>query len=201
DSLLINTKGSKSALTITPDKKFLSAIVTAQDEMSLVKYALEDGEATVIIPSVQFINYAWVSDNSMMVLKSGKPNSIALYTIRPKQEMRIAENVGQCLKTFFNSPSVTFVHKLSVEYSTVKRVNEKDGSIAVVTDALPEQEVFAWTPQGILIMYDGEKLVSFNENADAVWRNVIADKSVNLNNVSGMAVNPSGTKMALVVSD
>src|SRR5690606_16343186 len=98
DSLLINTNGFKSALTITPDKKFLSAIVTAQDEMSLVKYAFEDGEASVIIPSVQFINYAWVSDNSMIVLKSGKPNSIALYTIRPKQEMRIAENVGQCLK-------------------------------------------------------------------------------------------------------
>ncbi|HYF68594.1 MAG TPA: WD40 repeat domain-containing protein [Ohtaekwangia sp.] len=191
-----------SRLSITVDQKFISAIQTDQvGSSALVKFSLDGGDQTAIIPSITFSNYAWVTDNSLIVLVPGEPNTLQLYNIRPKRGMIIAKNVGQCIQRFFNTPSVSFVHKLSVDYSSIKRIKADDGRIVIITDTLPDQEVFAWTPEERLIMTDGDKLFYYDRNRSSSWKEISVDHPTPLGKITGIAVSPAGDKIALAVSD
>lgn len=192
-----------SRLSITPDQKFISAIQTNEAGSSgMVKFSMDGGNLSVIIPSVTFSNYAWVTDNSLIVLVPGEPSTLQLYNIRPKREMFIAKNVGQCLQRFFNTPSVSFVHKLSVDYSSIKKIKADDGRIVIITDTLPDQDVFTWTPDEKLIMTDGDKLFYYDAKPNAsTWKELKIDHPKPLRKITAIAVSPAGDKVALVVSD
>jgi hypothetical protein len=198
ESRVLASGNTYSDLAVTSDGKDLSVLQrNSSGGFDLVKYPLQEGPGVVLVPSAGFTDYAWVDDNSLIALFPGKTNELRLYTIRPKKEMLIAQNIGEVIQRFFNTPSVTFIHKQSFTFSTVKRIGAKDGKIDVVIDSAPEQSAFTWTPNEILISSDGSSLFSFNPKQDQDWKPVIMKDDLKLTDITSLTVNSTGDKLAL----
>jgi hypothetical protein len=196
----ISGKGTYSDLAVTPDGKGLSVLQQNNTGKSdLVKYSLKEGPGVVLMPSVAFTDYAWVDDNSLIALFPGEPNQLKLLSIRPRKETTIAQSVGEVIQRFFSTPSVTFIHKQSFTFSTIKRVGAKDGKIDIVIDSNPEQSIFTWTPREVLISTDGTSLFSFNPKQDHDWKPVVVKDVPELIGISSLSVNATGDKLALTV--
>jgi hypothetical protein len=190
-----------SDLAVTPDGKGVSVLQQNNSGgHDLVKYPRQEGPGMVLVPSTGFTDYAWVDDNSLIALFPGKTNELRLYTIRPKKEMLIAQNTEEAIQRFFNTPSVTFIHKQSFTFSTVKRISAKDGKIDVVIDCEPEQSLFTWTPSEILISSDGTSFFSFNPKNDQDWKPIIVEGTQRLIGITSLSVNSAGDKLAMVVT-
>lgn len=199
-STVITSGHSYSDIAVTPDGKGISVLEqNSAGGNDLVRYPQQEGPGTVLVRAAGFSDYAWVDDNSLVVLYPGKTNELRLYTIRPKKEMLIAQNTGEAIQRFFSTPSVTFIHKQSFTFSTVKRIGAKDGKIDIVIDCESEQSVFTWTPTEILISSDGTSLFSFNPIKDQDWKPVRVEGAVQLSGIKSLSVNPTGDKLAMTV--
>jgi hypothetical protein len=198
ETTLHTTELPVSSIAITPDQQHVSFIVTSANATSLMKVSFKGGEASPIMTTT-FLTYAWVDDNSLIGLEAGNPNVLKLLTIRPKKETVVAQNVGAALHRFYTTPSVTFIHKQSFDFSTVKRIGAKDGRIAIITDIAAEQEIFTWTPSEVLISTDGKNLFSFDPKKDQDWKQVKFD-GVGNGQITNLAVNASGDKLIVTTS-
>ncbi len=188
-----------SNIAMTPDQKGISVLMKhPTGKTDVVRYPYPLAPPAVIATGVNFTNYAWVDDNSMIVLSPGNPNQLKLISLRPKKETAVVQNAANVLQRFYNTPSVTFIHKQSFDFSTVKRINATDGRIAVVIDIPVEQEIFTWTPGEVIISTDGEHVYSYSSK-DADWKPVKSDGST-WKNITSLSVNATGDKLVMTIS-
>jgi hypothetical protein len=199
DTVLMVSKYSLSSLQNCPDKKSISLIRTNENgSRDLVVLSVGGGAIQTKAEQIDFTHYAWVDDNSLVVRVPGTPNTLRLRSIRPRKETLIAQNVGEALHRFMDIPSVTFIHQQSFDFSTFKRISEKDGRIEVVVDAAAEQTVFTWTPDQVLLSQLEDQIISFDPKKDKDWKPVKTDDTFRTRTIKFMEVNPAGNKILLI---
>lgn len=195
ESIITSTE-TLSALQLTPDGKFFSCLSTgAGGVVSLIKFPVEGGESSIVLEGLKIENYFWMDDNVLLIIQSGKPNSLGLLTLRPKKQIPIAQHVGATLAKASKMNTYAFVHKLSVDSWSIKII-QPDGSISILAETLPDAEVFTMTPEGALIQFREEK-IHILWPGDKKWTVLVNQ----LGEVPGLSVNNAGDRMAVLVKD
>lgn len=200
-SKFISTSTAVSHLQFTPDKKSISCLISlGMNGNALIQYALLDKKQSFLTEHIHWESYVWIDDNSLLATVAGDPNTLTLQTLRPKREMPIAKNVSESMHRIYNLPSVYFIHKLSVDYWSIKKVKPDDGRIITVTQTLQDEETFALTPQGYLLMSTGNKLFYYDEKRNSGWKELAIATTISFSGIVKIAVNANGDKIALVVT-
>ena len=127
----------------------------------------------------------------------GEPHTLVAADIETNDQVTITSNIGRCLRRFPNG-DIAFVHKIDEKTWLLKRLNMSTYQPELVTAMLEGVEDFELLGDGTILMAKDSKIYKFNRRKDISWKE-IADLSLyGLRNISRMAVNQSGNKLALV---
>jgi len=94
---------------------------------------------------------------------------------------------------------IAFVHKLDATTWLIKRLHSRTFSTHLITAALPGSEDFAVLGDGTIIMARGAKVFKFNKTLDTAWQEIGDFSYYGVRQISRIAVNKAGKKIALVV--
>ena len=180
----------------------ISCVRVATDEQKtqyLWQYPLDrsNGGSAILEDLTGVGYYAWSTKNKVALFIVGEPHTLVAADINTKDQVTITSNIGRCLRRFPNG-DIAFVHKIDEKTWLLKRLNMSTYQPELVTAMLDGVEDFELLNDGTILMAKNSKIYKFNRQKDISWIE-IADLSLyGLRNISRMAVNKSGNKLALV---
>jgi hypothetical protein len=201
-SKFTSTSEREYSPTVTPDKKFVSCIIQRDDgKQDLGKYPIDGGDATVIINNLTVGYHAWLDNDNVIVFVLGEPQTLRLYNISTAKDLVLADSIGRSLHLIPKTKTISFVDKSSSPKHLIKRIKSID-AIDVLGEALPNREDLAWTNDERIVMSDGEKLFYFDTKKDTVWKPIeVVSDSLSLKGITRLAINATGDKIAIVISE
>lgn len=186
--------------TVTPDKQFISCIIQRDNgAQDLGKYPIEGGDPIVLINTLTVGYHAWINQNELMLFVLGDTMTLHRFNVSTKKDEIIASNIGRSLHKIPKTTAMSFVHKVSEKEWLIKKLNA-NGTIETITSTLPGREDLAWTPDGKILMSDGNKLFSFAPGKSDSWKPVVMPSAL-AGSITRLAVNTKGNKLAVVVSE
>lgn len=201
--------------TVTPDKKYLSCIIQRDNgAQDLGKYPINGGKAEVVIDYLKVGYHAWWNEHQVFLFVLGETNSLHLIDVRLKTDLEVAQNIGRSLHRTAEG-SVSYIHKLSPEKWEVKVITKDTGPGLSLGETLPGRDDICWTPDMKVITSDGEKIFYSSGHGVPVdsiasdgtraqnqlqWNEIKLEGSP-LKGITRIAVNSTGTKLAVVVSE
>jgi hypothetical protein len=198
---LTQTPEREYSPTVTPDKKFISCIIQRDNgAQDLGKYPIGGGPPEIIISNLTVGYHAWVDDLSVALFVLGSPNTLRWYSIRKNVDTQISDNIGRSLHRIPGGNAVSFVDKSSNVWR-IKMMSGRDGSLETLCEALPDREDLAWTPDGKILMNDGEKIFYWQFGKSKTWQPVEIQTPQLFKGLTRMAVSAKGDKLAIVVNE
>jgi hypothetical protein len=198
---ITNTTEREYSPTVTPDKKFISCIIQRDNgAQDLGKYPIEGGVPEVIINSLTVGYHAWLDNNTLYVFVLGEPPTLHRYLVSEKRDEVIESNIGRSIHKVPGSKKISFVHKATPEKWTIKTI-EGNATAQEIGETLTAREDLAWTPDGKLIMSNGEKFFIAEPALPLNWKEIKLDSTLKLKGITRLAVSNDGTMVAVVVSE
>jgi hypothetical protein len=199
---ITNTTEREYSPTVTPDKKFVSCIIQRDNgAQDLGKYPIDGGNAEVIINSLTVGYHAWLDNNTVYVFVLGDPLTLHRYSIPERKDEVIEHNIGRSIHKIPGKFAISFVNKSAPEKWTIKTIEEQNATAKEIGQTLSAREDLAWTPDGKLIMSDGEKFFITDLTTPLNWREIKLDSPLAIKGITRLAVSNDGSKLAVVVSE
>jgi hypothetical protein len=198
---ITNTSEREYSPTVTPDKKFISCIIQRDNgAQDLGKYPIEGGTAEIIVNSLTVGYHAWADNNTLYIFVLGEPLTLHRYSISEKKDEVIESNIGRSIHKVPGKTKISFVHKATSDKWIIKTI---EGNVPAqeIGETLTTREDLAWTPDGKLIMSNGEKFFIADPTFPLNWKEIKLNSSLELKGVTRLAVSNDGTRLAVVVSE
>ena len=188
--------------TVTPDQKFLSCIIQRDDgKQDLGKYPIDGGEAIVLIDDLMVGYHVWINPDELLLFVLGdSAMTLRHYDLSSGQDKIIAENIGRALHPIPGQAAISFVDKNSDDRWVIMRFDTENGSLDEMAPTLPGHEDLAWTPDGNLIMSDGQQIYVFDPGAEADWEPIDMGDA-ELKGITRLAISKDGKKLAVVAEE
>lgn len=196
-----NSQEREYSPTVTPDKKFISCIIQRDNgTQDLGKYPVGGGQPIVIINNLTVGYHAWVDDKNLIAFILGEPNTLRWISPDHGEDSVLAENIGRSLHVIPTSGDLSFVQKSSTAW-TVKKIDKRTKKITTLAETLKEREDLTWSPDGRIVMSDGQKVFFIWPETKGKWKEVEVNIPLPLNGITRMSINSRGDKMAIVVAE
>lgn len=117
--------------------------------------------------------------------------------LNAKTNISVAKNVGRSVHKIPNSDLVSFISKEKKENWLLKSLNIKTKEIKTITSVGKSEDV-CWLPNGNLLITDRNMIYQFNPKKDKNPSVFFSFNDKNIHTISRIAVNKTGTKIALV---
>ncbi|HTF16951.1 MAG TPA: hypothetical protein VK658_02700 [Chryseolinea sp.] len=197
---LTSTPEREYSPTVTPDNQYVSCIIQRDNgAQDLGKVPVNGGSASAIVDHLVVGYHAWLNGNTLYLFVLGEPATLRRYTVATGRDTILATNIGRSLHRMPGTPAVSFVQKSNDSPWALNRIDES-GGISKICDTLPGREDLAWMSDGWLLMSDGRALF-ICQAGKTKWKEIKLTSAFPLKNISRMAVNASGTKLALVTEE
>ena len=144
--------------------------------------------------------HVWATHSTIVSFVLGKPSSLVVTNTKKNTHKTVAKKIGRALCKIPNSNLVSYISKEN-ELWEVRSLNPKTGATKKITTVLEGSEDMCWTPDGNILMGKGNKLYKFHPKKDTNWIEIASLEHEYLDNITRIAVNPSGNKIALVVNE
>lgn len=189
--------------TLTPDGKYVSCIIQRDNgAQDLGKYSVDGGEAITIIEGLIVGYHSWVDKDNLILFVLGEPATLRWYDLENKKDHILAENVGRSLHGIPSEKAMSFVDKSSTDNWIINRLDSETQKSTAITSTIKGSEDMVWTPDGRIIMSDGEKLFFYNPKLKGDWTEVTINKGeVSLKGITRLAMSADGKKLAIVASE
>ncbi len=197
---LTNTAESEYSPTVTPDEKSFSVIrVEADKTQRLWQFPLAGGAPALVLTNIKPVGYhVWLDAGTLALFVLGQPNTLQLVDVKTEKAEVLAQSIGRALHRVPGQPSqFSFVHKAEKEW-WVKTYDLKTRQTINLVKTLPGSEDCAWLPNGTLLMAQGSKLFKWQRGKDADWQLVADLAEAGVTNITRLAVNAKGDRLALV---
>ena len=195
-----NTKnGGEYSPQRIPNSKNISAV--RLDDTGLqrfYKYNFKSNKNEEIIPNLKVAYPNWFDKNTIVasVIVNDSLHLI-IADLKKKTNNTVAKMVGRSVHRIPNTDLMSFISKENKEYWLLKSINPKTKEIKTIT-AVGKSEDVTWLPNGILLIAKGNSIFKFNLKKDKQPSLFFRFTDENINNISRMAINLDGTKIALV---
>lgn len=189
--------------TLTPDRQFISCIIQRDNNaQDLGKYPLKGGAPVVLIDNLIVGYHAWVDDDRVLLFVLGEPNSLQLYNLKTKESKILTQKIGRSLHKIPNDNAMSFVQKNTDSDWQIMRWDISTGAISPIATTLTGHEDLTWTPDGKILMSDGQTIFWMSPAQEKAWKEVSfqSGKEV-LKGVTRLAMNQKGTMLAVVVAE
>ena len=195
-----NTKnGGEYSPQRIPNSDHISAVRLDNDGLQrFYKYDFTSKKSTTLIPDLKVAYPNWF-DQDMLVAVSIVNDSLELFIcdLKRKTNIAIAKNVGRSVHRIPNTNLMSFISKENKRSWLAKSINPETKEIKNITSVGLSEDV-TWLPNGVLLISQGNSIYKFNPKKDKEPTVLFSFTDKNINNISRIAVNSDGTKLALV---
>jgi hypothetical protein len=200
------TPESEYSPTPLPDGSGFSAVrVEADSTQRLWRFDWDGSHPALVLPGVKPVGYhAWGGSNvhSVALFVLGQPATLQIADTRSGTATPAARDIGRGLQRVPGRPAViSFVQKGADSSWSVAEIDLSTRQVRVLVPTLKGVDLYAWTPDGLLLMAQGTKLYQWNPARSADWAEVADFASAGLRNITRLAVSPGGDRLALVAAD
>ncbi len=180
----------------------VSCVRVATDENQtqyLWQYPFDrSSEGSAILEDLTGVGYyAWSSIDKIALFIVGEPHTLVAVDLTTNDQVTITSKIGRCLRRFSNG-DIAFIHMIDEKTWLLKRLNMSTYQPELVTAMLEGVEDFTLLNDGTFLTAKGSKIYKFNREKDISWKEIADLSYLGLRNISRMAVNPNGNKIALV---
>ena len=199
---LTNTpKGSEYSPLMIPETHAISAIrLDENGKQLLYKHALNNNETSPITESLIIGYHVWYNKKTLISFVLGDPSKLVISNIKKQQHKVVDSSIGRSLHKIPNSNLVSYIKKNKKAWE-IRSLNPKTGETSFIANTLVQSEDMVWTPNGTILMGKDDVLYQFNPKIDSQWKAITSLSSYHVNGISRLAINPSGTKLAVVVNE
>jgi WD40 repeat protein len=197
------TPESEYSPTLMPDRKNISVVrVEADGTQRLWKFPLAGGQPSLIIENVKPVGYHyWIDDRTVALFilgGTGKPNFLEVIDLGTGKSEFVTENPGRILRKVPYENRFSFVHKISDQRWEIKAYDMRTRTSASLMATLPGVEDYAWLPSGQLLMAKDSKMFAVTPLRGGEWEEVADFAKAGLKRITRIAVNSSGSRIAIV---
>lgn len=207
-NLTRTTVESEYSATPMPDGTHFSTVrVEADSTQRLWRFAFSGNEApAVLLRDIKPVGYhVWASDATLVLYVLGAalntpnapPATLQVADVRTGTGEVAAKNIGRALQKIPGRDAVSYL-QLGADGATITALDLRTNASTPIAKAPPRSDYHVWTRDGVLLAGSGSKLLAWNRDR---W-DVIADFAVDgVNNISRLALSPSGDRLAFVADD
>ena len=202
DSPVTKTPEGEYSATIMPGGTMFSVIrVEADSTQRLWKFTMAGGNPSLVVEKIKPVGYhAWFDDKTVILFVLGTPATLQLVNVPTEEAVILASNVGRSLHRVPGQQRMSFVHKVSQVEWVIKAVDVKTREITPLVKTLPAAEDYVWMPDGTILMGKGSALYRWNPTQGEQWREVADFASTGIQDITRLAINSKGDRLAFVAS-
>jgi hypothetical protein len=190
--------GSEYSPLKIPEKDAFSAIrLDTSGLQRLYAYPLDGDEPYILVQDLKIGYHLWLPPDLLVctVLVEGGMD-LAVVNFKDNSRHTIQKNVGRSLLRIPATDLFSYI-SLQEDAAVVKSMDPDSGATDVIIEVPEGVQDICWLPDGTLICGKGNKLLGFRQESDTGWR-LIYDFSPWAGQITRLAINPSGTRLALV---
>jgi hypothetical protein len=204
-SQVTNTPESEYSPTVTPDGEHISVIRVEPDgTQRLWRFTLAGADPELVLRDVKPVGYhAWADANTLALFVLGQPNGLHVADVRNGKTDRVASDIGRSLQRMPNG-HISFVQKAATTDGQAPALTivelvpaAREIRPLVRVPAGPADVDTTWTPDGLLLVSSGKKLLGWRAG-DSELKEIADLEPLGLSGVSRLAVSPKGDLIALV---
>lgn len=194
----IQTVEGEYSASIMPDGKSLCVVRVEMDSTQrLWKFDSTGSNPRLLFPALKPVGYyAWGSDYRAAVFVLGSPPVLQLADVRSGSAEIVERGIGRCIQKVPGETSVSFVHKRSESEWWIVRLDVETGTKTPIIQTMKNVEDYCWLPDSSIVCGSGSKL--FRWKAGSEWEEVADFSSAGVTNITRLAVDPSGQRIAIV---
>jgi hypothetical protein len=185
--------------TIMPDGKHFSVI---RDSLQFLwSFALDGTPAPKpLLDSIRPIGYhTWLNTDTVFVFVLGTPATLRRAELAQGTAAVVASDIGRALLKVPGRHAVSYAQRDSAGY-WVRVIDPVTGQGESLVRLPPGNEFFAWTGDGTLLSASGNRLLRWRAG-ETDWSEVARFSESGLQQISRLAISPSGDRLALVGSE
>ncbi len=198
-----STAESEYSATVTPSLARFSAIRVEVDSAQRL-WTFESGGTNpeVLLPNIQPVGYhAWLDEDRLALFVLGSPATLQMASVSEGTGRIVAENIGRSLHRIPGRETVSFVQLGEPGPGWITEFDPETDEASPIAPLLEENEFYAWTPNGTLIMGQGSKLFRWVLDESEDWEEMADLSSAGILAISRIALSPEGDWIAVVGED
>jgi dipeptidyl aminopeptidase/acylaminoacyl peptidase len=198
------TPESEYSPTVTPDGAHISVIrVEADGTQRLWRFTLDGRQPELVLADIKPVGYhAWADDHTLALFVLGQPATLQLADTRTGRGDIVGRDIGRTIQRIPGGRTISFVARVSSDTGVRLMLSELDPATRKITSLVAPiagvtEAYYAWTPDGTLLMADGNSLHAWRRG-QRDWTRVAELRDAGLAGVTRIAVSPRGDRIAFV---
>ena len=191
--------GSEYSPLKIPNKEAVSSIRLDLDGLQLLyEYDLKTGESKPILPKQKVGYHVWFNENILVtsVLVDNRMD-LVVNNVKEGTQKTIARNVGRSFHKIPDTNLVSYVSKVNTPWE-IRSLDPIGGLTKKLADIPNQSEDVCWVNGETLLAGVGKSILKFNIGSNSEWQTVMDFELDEINNITRMAINPSGNRLAFV---
>lgn len=192
------TVGSEYSPLKIPGRDAFSAIrLDTTGLQRLYAYPMKGGTPKILLPGAKVGYHLWYDEEILVcTLLSGSGMDLVVANLKDETRYTFQKGVGRSLLRIPDSDRFSYV-SVEVKAPVVKAMDPRSGANEVIAPLPEGVQDLCWFPDGTLVCGQGGKLLGYRPGRDTEWR-ILHDFGSEVSNITRLAINPSGTWLALV---
>ena len=195
------TNRSEYSPTITPDGNHISFITLSNEGVQeFRKINFETGEESLIENDPIIGYFVWIDELSYMcfvLATEDQPSTLQIHNTETGEKIILGENPGRSFHKIPGAKAVSFIQTINDEPEIFGYYYENEGT-EFIHSTLSGSQDMVWLPSGEILMGQGSIL---SIGSDSNWSELIDFSIFDLSDISRMAVNSDGSKIAIIVEE
>ena len=202
---LTATPESEYSPTPLPDGSGFSVVRVERDSTQRLwrfDWSGAADKAALVLTRVQPVGYhAWADAHTLALFVLGAPATLQIADTKADTARVVARDIGRGVARVPGKAAVSFVQKAADSVWTIMELDVATLSARPLVRTIKGVDVYAWTPDGILLMAQGSQVFSWRAGQGEEWT-PLADFSVAaVTGITRLAVSPRGDRLAVVAAD
>lgn len=194
---------SEYSATIMPSLARFSAIrVEADSTQRLWSFESGGTNPELVLADVAPVGYhAWLTEDTLALFVLGRPATLQIASVREGSAQIVAEDIGRSIYRIPDRQTASFVQWDVDGPGWITEFDPATGEAVPIAPLLEENEFYAWTPEGVLVMGQGSKLFRWVPGESEAWEEMADLESMGIQSISRIAISSEGDWIAVVATD
>jgi dipeptidyl aminopeptidase/acylaminoacyl peptidase len=188
---------SEYSATMIPGEQAISVVRVERDSLQrLWRFPLDGGTPSVILEQVEPVGYyAWAGERTLYMFVLGQPPTLRRASVGDSAATVLADSIGRSIQRMPDG-GVSVVLKVGPDEWWITRLDPATNAMERLVRTRPEQEDYAWMPDGSIVMAEGATIYRWAPGAE--WKEVATFTEPGTARVTRLAVSPDGKWLAVV---
>lgn len=198
--------GTSAQVTRTPENEYSPTVMPDGKHVSVIRDSLQflwsfglDGTPAPkpLLDSIRPIGYhTWLNADTVFVFVLGNPATLRRAELGQGTAAVIASDIGRALLKVPGRRAVSYAQRDSAGFR-VRVIDPVTGQGETLVRLPEDNEFFTWTSDGSLLSASGNRLLQWRPG-EKDWSEVRRFAEPGLQQISRLAISPSGDRLALV---